>query len=204
MFQIYVGFNLAHPLVAAFGQFLLLGTAGEVLSVKIRSGQHGFPFTRNKILLKALGWGLLGIYIKFMFVTASAGIQGLIAYGVLPKALAQPSDSWALFGSALATSVLMNIMLGPSMMLIHRLADNAIDFFLDDPAIGWAGIQKAMATLVWLWIPLHTFTFAQPKEIRIGVAAVLSMVLGIVMGLAARKSPAQPMARASARPRHRL
>jgi hypothetical protein len=81
----------------------------------------------------------------------------------------------------------MNLMLGPSMVILHRLIDNAIDRTLRQPPLGWVGLAKGLQTLLWLWIPLHTLTFLQPAEVRIGMAAALSLVLGVVLGLAAKK-----------------
>ncbi len=181
MWSNYLSLVREHPLAMAFVQFALLGTAGEVLSAKIRSRGQGAPLGPAKLALKALGWGFLGIYIKFMFVTAAAGVKGLVAYGVLGQAADAPG--WI---QALATSTLMNLMLGPAMVILHRLLDNAIDRALGDAPLGWRGLDKGMQTLVWLWIPLHTLTFLQPAEVRIGVAAALSLVLGVVLGWAAR------------------
>jgi hypothetical protein len=182
MWASYLALVREHPLPMAFGQFALLGTAGEQLSAKIRSGGAGMPMGAAKLGLKALGWGLLGVYIKFMFVTAAAGVSGLVTYGALPRFV----DTSGLAG-ALTTSVLMNAMLGPSMVILHRLIDNAIDWALGHASLGWAGLSKGLMTLLWLWIPLHTLTFLQPAEVRIGMAAALSLVLGVVLGLAAKK-----------------
>lgn len=180
MWASYLALVRDHPLAMAFGQFAVLGTAGEVLSARIRGGSAA-AMGPAKLALKALGWGLLGLYIKGMFVTAAAGVSGLVAYGALPAAAAAPG----LLG-ALATSTLMNAMLGPSMVILHRLLDNAIDRALGQPPLGWAGLEAGMRTLLWLWIPLHTLTFLQPQELRVGMAAALSLVLGVVLGLAAR------------------
>ncbi|MBI5609992.1 MAG: hypothetical protein HY902_14050 [Deltaproteobacteria bacterium] len=186
MWQTYLDLVGRHPLLMAFGQFALLGTAGEVLSARLRSGSAPLRLGPPRLLLKVLGWGALGMYIKFMFVTAAAGVPALVGYGALPAAWAEPG-----LPNALATSTLMNVMLGPAMVLLHRVIDNAIDRALGHPPLGWAGLDKALATLGWLWIPLHTLTFLQPKEVRIGMAAALSLVLGAVLGLAGRaKRPA--------------
>lgn len=191
MWTAYVTFCKTHMFLAAFVQFLVLGTIGEVLSMMVRTGSRRYPFSAAKTGLKALGWGLLGVYIKGMFLTAGAGTSAVgAAFAVdLPG---PDAGIAALVLSALATSTLMNVMMGPSMMLLHRLEDNAIDRLLGHPGIGWTGLDKSMATLIWLWIPLHTFTFTQAPEVRIGIAAVLSMVLGIVMGWTARASVRGP------------
>ncbi len=187
MWSAYVIFCKSHMFLAAFVQFLVLGTFGEILSVMVRTGRRRYPFSIAKTLLKAAGWGLLGMYIKLLFLAAGAGTAAIGAALSVP--LPGPEAGMAArIALALATSTIMNIMMGPSMMLLHHLEDNAIDRILGHSGIGWAGLDKSMATLVWLWIPLHTFTFTQAPEVRIGIAAVLSMVLGIVMGWTARTS----------------
>lgn len=187
MWAAYVSFCKGHLFVAAFVQFLVLGTLGEVLSVMLRTGSRAYPFGPAKTVLKALGWGVLGVYIKGMFLAAGAGTAAIAGALAIPLPGAD-AGLGARVALALATSTLMNVMLGPSMMLLHRLADNGIDRLLGHPGIGWAGLDRSMATLIWLWIPLHTFTFTQAPEVRIGIAAALSMVLGVVMGWTARTS----------------
>jgi hypothetical protein len=190
MWETYIALCGQHPFLSGFVQFAVLGTIGEILSIRIRTGRPGLPFGPVKAMLKILGWGLLGVYIKALFLTAGAGIDALVAYGALPAAIETPAGTASLIARAFATSVLLNVMLGPSMMILHRLADNGIDCLLGDEPMGWRGLDRSMATLVWLWIPLHTFTFTQAKEVRIGIAALLSVVLGIVMGWFAR-SPSE-------------
>jgi hypothetical protein len=187
MFQSYVELSAAHPLLMAFVQFALLGTAGEVLARRLRGG-GGFPFSAGKTLCKVLGWGLLGIYIKYMFTAATAAVEAMTSHGYLPAALGS-REGLALVGNALLLSVVLNVMFGPSMMILHRLADNAIDKALDGRSAGWEGLDKSLATLLWIWIPLHTVTFCMPRDVRIGIAALLSLVLGLVMGAFARRGP---------------
>jgi hypothetical protein len=184
MWEAYLRVNAEHAFSAAFVQFFILGTAGEVLATMLRSGRHAFPFSATKLLLKALGWGALGLYIKVMFITATAGVGALAAAGYLPQEAMTPGSIL----SALTVSTLLNIMLGPSMMLLHRLTDNAIERLLDGAQPSFAGLERSMATLIWLWIPLHTFTFTQVKELRIGIAAILSLLLGVVMGAFGRRA----------------
>ncbi|MDT8287685.1 MAG: hypothetical protein RQ748_11290 [Elusimicrobiales bacterium] len=59
---------------------------------------------------------------------------------------------------------------------IH-LIDNAID-----GRRNWAGIDKALLSLLWFWVPAHTVTFMLPEDFRIGLAAVWSLALGIILG----------------------
>jgi hypothetical protein len=170
MYANYIEISTAHPFISAFIQFGILGTAGELIANRLK-------IISTRTALKALGWGLLGIYIKLMFMTASAGLDAFAHYGFTPGILL----------GALLKSTLMNVMLGPSMMILHRIGDNAIDRAVGIKPLGWTGIDKSLKTLLWLWIPLHTFTFTQKPEIRVGLAAMLSLVLGIVMGYTSRR-----------------
>ncbi|MHB1482983.1 MAG: hypothetical protein ACYCXH_11775, partial [Bellilinea sp.] len=84
---------------------------------------------------------------------------------------------------AFAVSLFTNILFGPQMMAFHRLEDNLI---LGKK--GFAGITRAWWTLIWFWIPAHTITFALPADYQIGLAAVWSLVLGIILGSSKTKS----------------
>ncbi|HOU54251.1 MAG TPA: hypothetical protein PLQ97_10020 [Myxococcota bacterium] len=190
MWEAYRTAAMDHPFWMAALQFAVLGTLGEVLSARIRQGAFGPGIRPTRLGLKALGWALLGIYIKGMFLVAGAGVRELAAHGVLPAFVAEEAlGPGPLLVQALSASVLMNVMLGPSMVLLHRLWDNGLDRMLGLVPAGWKGIDQALWTLVWLWIPLHTFTFTQPREVRVGIAAVLSLLLGVVMGWTGRRRP---------------
>jgi hypothetical protein len=41
---------------------------------------------------------------------------------------------------------------------------------------------------VWFWIPAHTLTFALPKDFQVGLAALWSFMLGLLLSLFS-KSP---------------
>ncbi|MFW6263559.1 MAG: hypothetical protein ACOC34_05955, partial [Thermotogota bacterium] len=74
-------------------------------------------------------------------------------------------------------SAFMNIMFGPILILSHRGMDN----FLEKKQ-HWKGIKGALLTLLWFWIPAHTITFMLPEIWRITLAAVWSVVLGLILG----------------------
>ncbi len=180
MWQAYMAYNGSHPLIAAFVQFMVLGTLGELLSRRIRASRSGDAMPSMgpvKLTLKALGWALLGVYIKFMFLITTAGVAAMVEHAYLPESTRAGSLSYAFVVSAV-----MNIFLGPSMMIAHRVWDNGVDKLLAQKTPSFAGLHGSLWTLVWLWIPLHTITFTQPVELRIGIAAFLSLLLGIVMG----------------------
>jgi len=191
MWETYRTAAMEHPFWMAALQFAVLGTLGEVLSARIRLGAFGAGLRPTRLALKALGWALLGLYIKGMFLVAGAGVRELASHGVLPDFVGrEPLPLGERLVEALGASVLMNVMLGPSMVLLHRFWDNGVDRMLGLVPAGWKGIDQALWTLLWLWIPLHTFTFTQPREVRVGIAAVLSLLLGVVMGWTGRRRPA--------------
>jgi hypothetical protein len=71
------------------------------------------------------------------------------------------------------------------MMFGHRLWDNVIL-----RQRNWIGLEKAWWTLIWFWIPAHTLTFSLPPDYQIGLAALWSIVLGVILGFTTRKGKA--------------
>jgi hypothetical protein len=67
-------------------------------------------------------------------------------------------------------------------MLFHRLEDNLIL-----GRQGFDGMAPALRTLVWFWIPAHTITFSLPADYQVGLAALWSLVLGLILGMAATR-----------------
>jgi hypothetical protein len=85
-------------------------------------------------------------------------------------------------GRSFAISTSMNLQFGPFLVIIHRVLDNLI---LKDK--NWDNLDKAMLSLLWFWIPAHTVTFLLPKPYQIGLAAIWSLALGIILGFYNRK-----------------
>jgi hypothetical protein len=172
----YVQWVTENLLLSAFIQFAILGTLGEVLGI-IASGRR--PSNRAlEWLAKALVWGVLGILIKYAFTGFKGFLATLVDKGLLPTACEQITIL-----RALSLSVLTNAMFGPLLMVLHRSSDNVIS-----RTRGYAGIEKSLATLAWFWVPAHTVTFALPLEYQIGLAALWSVALGLIMGFTKRKS----------------
>ena len=171
----YINWVTHQPLFSAAVQFALLGTLGEVLSYCILKKRIALPCTVPQLLGKIAGWALLGIIIKYGFAGMKGFTHSLINNNLLPQFFSTG------IGWAFAVSVLTNLFFGPQMMFIHRLEDNLI-FWQKN----YAGLTKAWWTLIWFWIPAHTLTFSLAKEYQIGLAAIWSVVLGLIMGLTAR------------------
>ncbi|OGS02305.1 MAG: hypothetical protein A3J70_07805 [Elusimicrobia bacterium RIFCSPHIGHO2_02_FULL_61_10] len=170
----YISLVKAHPIGTAMAQFAVLGTLGEMASKWLALRRFFFPFGVRGTLLRMLGWALLAVCIKYAFTGFVAFVDGLAAHGLLPELGAA--------GRAFAVSLSMNLQFGPFLVLVHRLIDNAID---GKP--NWANLDKGLLSLLWFWVPAHTVTFLLPLELRIGLAAVWSVALGLILGWYNRK-----------------
>ncbi|MCX7835846.1 MAG: hypothetical protein N2450_07235 [bacterium] len=168
----YVEWVKNYPLCSAAIQFGILGTVGELISFWIKTKSIQFPFSILKLFLKILSWAILGILIKYGFVAMRGAVDALLEHQMLPSMFQM--GIW----NALIVSVITNIFFGPQMMWFHRIEDNLIE-----KQWNMSGIEKAWMTLIWFWIPAHTITFSLPKEYQIGLAALWSIVLGIILGL---------------------
>jgi hypothetical protein len=175
----YLFWVTSQPLASAAVQFGLLGTLGEIISHTIRTGRVGLPNRPLEMLGKVLAWALLGVVIKYGFTGMRGFVEALVAHGMLPTACADGIPR------ALAVSVVTNVLFGPQMMLFHRVEDNLIL-----RTHGFAGMETALKTLVWFWIPAHTVTFSLPRDYQIGLAALWSVALGIILGIAKGRASA--------------
>ena len=175
--NVYISLVQAHPILTAMAQFALLGTMGELVSKWLVSRRFFLPFTPGVSLLKALGWAALAVCIKYAFVGFVAFTDGLVVHGFLPEP--------GVVGRAFLISAFMNLQFGPFLVICHRLIDNAIE-----GRTNWGGLDKAFLSLLWFWIPAHTVTFLLPPDFRIGLAAVWSLALGLILGFYSAKKPA--------------
>ena len=173
----YVSIVKAHPITSAMAQFAVLGTLGEVLSKWLGARRIFSPFGPRATLLRMLGWAALAVCIKYAFTGFLGFVDGLVSHGLLPELSAA--------GRAFAVSLSMNLQFGPFLVIAHRLLDNAID-----GRPNWANLDKGLLSLLWFWVPAHTVTFLLPPDFRIGLAALWSLALGVILGFYARKPAA--------------
>lgn len=161
-------------LLSSFIQFALLGTLGEVLGALAAKRKATVGII--ELAAKALVWGLLGILIKYSFTGFKGFLAALVEHRLLPSAC---EESKVL--RAFSLSVLANGLFGPVLMTLHRTSDNLIT-----RTKGYAGLEKSLATLAWFWLPAHTLTFSLPADFQIGLAALWSVALGVIMGFTKR------------------
>ena len=185
VYDAYKQFNASHGMVMSFIKFAILSTLGEVIGLRISTGVYhrsGFG-----ILPRAFVWGLLGLGINMAFVVFSAGVPAFASY----------------LGVQDASGIMSGPIFGPVFMTLHKVTDTHIlatggtlkGFFTPIPMgkilqglnwkVQWGFVFKK--TIPFFWFPAHTITFLLPGDARVLFAALLGVVLGIFLAVAARK-----------------
>ncbi len=203
LYNAYVSFNAAHGMVMSFIKFGVLATMGEMLGLRISTGRYYFQ--GFGVLPRAIVWGLLGMWINMAFVVFSAGVPAFAGYlGVAdPVGILNGALTWEKVALAFAISVTMNTSFGPVFMTLHKITDAHImanggtlcGLFRPiqmsqiiqnlNWKVQWGFVFKK--TIPFFWFPAHTITFLLPGEMRVLCAALLSVLLGIILSIAAQK-----------------
>lgn len=207
----YEHWNVNYPFAVSYIKFAVLATLGEIIGLRIRKGiyyQKGFG-----ILPRAFVWGFLGISIKTAFVIFGEGAPQMLSVlgfnfgGEHPAMILNKeffsNPTFLHLLSAFSVSLTMNLFFAPVFMTIHKISDvhihntggNFLHFF-SKPDIGkiisnlnwnvhWNFVLKK--TIPLFWIPAQTINFLLPGELRILVAALLGVVLGVILSVAGLK-----------------
>ncbi len=171
----YIDIVTKYPIYSAMLQFAILGTLGDIIAKWMQQGKIFLPYKPTIIFLKMIEWAVIAVTIKYAFVGFKAFVNSLESHHLVPQL--------GKFGRAFAVSFSMNIQYGLFLVIFHRFLDNLIA-----RQNNWKNIEKGMFSLVWFWIPAHTITFMLPRPYQIGLAAVWSVVLGIILGFYNRES----------------
>lgn len=191
-----------HGLLMSFFKFAILGTFGEMLSLRIREGRYykeGFG-----MLPKLLIWGVLGVVIASAMTIFKSGTVTLLDKGFhLHNAQLWFAGtlSWGKFFVALCISVLMNTLFAPVFMTFHKITD----IHIADTGGSLKGffskklnIKDIMAnridwntqfgfifakTIPLFWYPAHTITFLLPNTYQVLFAAFLGVALGVILSI---------------------
>jgi len=212
IYSFYKDFNTGYPFLISFLKFAVLATLGELLGLRIR---HGHYFEKGfGVIPRAIVWGFLGISIKMAFIIFGEGAPRMlqvmgIQFPVDPPSVILKQDFFATFSglqvlSAFAVSVTMNVFFAPIFMTFHKITDTHIlanggswkcllkpipfGKILHDMnwKVQWNFV--IMKTIPFFWIPAQTINFLLPPEMRILVAALLGIVLGVILSIASIKS----------------
>lgn len=168
-----------YKIIGGFVKFFFLASMGDFVGLRLRTGIWKVP---NKIVLKAVVWGLIGAVIVLVFTIFNTGVMELQSKGILP--FNNISIATAFF-----TSLFMNTIFAPTMMAFHRVSDQYLDGSESIEAavkeVNWVQFYKVvlLKTVPFFWIPMHTVTFLLPAEYRVIFAAVLGIALGLLLSL---------------------
>ena len=114
MIELYITWVKSNPMVSAAIQFAILGTLGEYISSRIKTGTFHMEATILQIAGKAFGWAILGIIIKYGFIGMKGFVKALIESGLVPSFC---EDG---FGKAALISIVTNILFGPQMNAVSQ------------------------------------------------------------------------------------
>ncbi|MBT6834453.1 MAG: hypothetical protein HOA61_00290 [Bacteroidetes bacterium] len=200
----YWDFNSHHPYIMAFIKFFLLAPFGEMLGLRILKGvycEKGFG-----LLPRALVWGFLGISLKMAFDIFAHGAPAMLinmGMNIPTDILLQPLSLLKVFVT-FTIGATLNLFYAPMLMVTHKITDEhirdtggSLKGFFSPMKFG-----ERMANLNWriqwnftftraipfFWIPAQTLNFLLPDEYRILVAAIYSIVLGILLAFVSMKS----------------
>jgi len=190
------------PYLSSFIKFAVLSGFGESLALRFKTGSYNRP--GFGLLTRSLVWGVLGMGIKAAFIVFSSGALPLLkSFGIAT----QSDGAFSLISVLVAftISLTMNVTWAPVMMMLHKISDSHISHtggslvrYLTtrpdvvalireiDWKVMWGFVYKK--TLVFWWIPAHTVTFLLPPYLQILFAAMLGIVLGVILSLAAQST----------------
>lgn len=185
--QAFFAWSERFKILGGFSKFFVLASIGDLISSRLRDGHYRV----KGLLYKAIIWGLIGIVIVFVFPIFSQGIRSLQASGLLPF-----KD--VTFFQAFFTSVFMNLIFAPTMMLFHRITDHYIDHKVTLKThrlkntlsnVDFRGFVEFVVfkTIPLFWIPAHTITFLLPETYRVFFASLLGIALGLLLGIGTRR-----------------
>ena len=200
LYQFYLKFNKEHGLVMAMLKFGVLATLGEMIGLRIKTGEYyakGFG-----ILPRAIVWALLGVTIALAFKVFSYGVPATLEYFGLKYAVdsMNPTFTYLKLFTAFCISTAMNLTYAPVMMTLHKITDTHISqnkgklscltmpipfariFTHINWDVQWNFVFKK--TIPFFWIPAHTITFLLPTQFQVLFAAILGIVLGVILAIA--------------------
>lgn len=199
----YLSFNAEHGMVMSFIKFGILATMGELLGLRISRGVYYFE--GFGVLPRAFVWGILGMGINMAFIVFSTGVPAFMGYMGMdnPSGVMAGSLTFEKVLLAFSVSVVMNSIFAPVFMTLHKITDTHImnnggtlkGLFTPikmgeimqnlNWKVQWGFVFKK--TIPLFWFPAHTITFLLPGEMRVLFAALLGVLLGVILSVAARK-----------------
>lgn len=188
----FMGWTKAQPYVMGFIKFGVLATMGELMALRIVTGDYKKP---AGLIWRIVIWGFIGMLITLMFPVFDGGVKAAQAKHYLPF-------EGNLVMTAFFTSAIMNCFFAPAFMGFHKYTDTYLDLkaarkgkiTIKDitKAIDWDGFISfvVLKTIPFFWIPAHTITFILAPQYRVLVAAFLSIALGAMLAFSKKQKKA--------------
>jgi len=194
--QTFRAYTTEHGYILSFFKFAILATFGECVALRIVDGRYWRP--GFGLLSKAVMWGFLGLFIKAFFTVFAASSPAVLAS--MGLSFSADGNFFERLLIAFTTSVMLNTVFGPVLMVAHKVYDDhiirhgghlkSLIIPVDvrerlkgiDWNIMWGLVLKK--TIPYFWIPAHTLTFMLPPNMRIVFAAILGGVLGVILAFA--------------------
>jgi len=189
-----------HGYILSFFKFVILATFGECVALRIVDGRYWRP--GFGLIAKAVMWGFIGLFLKASFTVFAVGSPAVLTS--LGLNISAEDGFFARLLIAFTTSVMLNTVFAPVLMILHKIYDDHIQVHQGkirsliipvDVAERFSGIDwnnmwgfVLKKTVPIFWIPAHTFTFMLPPDARIIFAALLGGVLGVILAFASLKS----------------
>ena len=200
----YLQFNKEHGMIMSFFKFALLATLGEIIALRLKTGNYNEP--GFGIIPRMIVWGFLGVTINIAFQIFSTGGPVFLSYLGLSNAPEAMKGGFSMLKllDAFTISTTMNLTFAPVMMTFHKITDTHIvrtggtvgGLFSPIPFasifrnmnwdVMWNFIFKK--TIPFFWIPAHTITFLLPAEFRVLFAALLGIALGLILAKGSQKA----------------
>ena len=187
----FEAWSVGKPLLAGFLQLGLLGTMGDLLAGKLATGRWRLAGIR--LHQRVLVWGVYGAVFSLIFPLFSAGVDGLLAAGLLPGAESA-------LAVALWKSLFLNTIYAFPAMTAQTVAMRMVErgrLFRRWPlvevftSLDWHTMFRVVGgSCLWFWLPANTVSFLLPPAFRVPSAALLGLVLGVILGFAGRRRAA--------------
>lgn len=177
-----------YPYLSGFLKVGVLATFGEMIKTRGRTGSYCTP----QLFPKFLVWGLYGMLFTITFALFAEGMGKLSGTSVWP--FRGEGRFYGTLVFAFSTSLWLNLIFCYPMMLSHEWCNLCIR---EKRLIGGSAFLRQLDFHVWgsylpktilfFWIPAHTLTFCLPPSYRILMSAFLSLALGFILTIRAKK-----------------
>lgn len=159
LYNLYNGLNRDHGIIMSFIKFGILATLGEVIGLRIKTGQYNAP--GFGIIPRAIVWGFLGITIKLAFIVFTSGTLDFLTYMGMdnPAGVYKADFTLQKLFIAFCISFMMNTIFAPIMMTTHKVTDTHI--------LNTGGTVKGLFFQYQCWSDIEVFELGRSMELCI-------------------------------------